>query len=173
MSCELTQGYVQDCQDFFGGVSLVYVIEFPNVTAATVTVGTVTALTKATDTFFRKYEIEAHTGEADDNLTVNKANGTRMTKQSVKFPINGMSVSLRNEIEKLAVNRLIFVIKDENGVFWMYGKNYGMRLQTVKAGTGKALSDRNGYDLAFEGDEKYLAYKVDAAVAADLETPGD
>jgi hypothetical protein len=171
-ACALTQGYVQDCSNFFGGVKNVFIIEYPNLSAITIVAGVVTALTKVTGKFFRKYEIEAHTGEADDNLTVKPEMGTRSTKQSVKFPINGMSASVRAEIELLAQNRLIFVIEDNNGIFYMYGKDFGLRLQSVKAGTGKALGDRSGYDFVFEGEEKFLAFSVEAGVAAVLETPG-
>ena len=165
-------GYVQDCQEFAGGVKTVHLIEFANVTTLTVVAGVVTVLTKASGKQFRKYEIQAHTGEADDAGSVNAENGTRMTKQSVKFPLNGMSVAVRNEIELLAVNRLLIVIEDENGLYWLYGKDYGMRLKTYTAKTGKVLSDRNGYELAFEGEEKNLAPNIGSVIALALETPG-
>ena len=171
-TCALTQDYVQDCQDFFAGVNTVYIIEYTAVTATTVTAGAVTALTKATGKFFRKYAIQAHTAEADDVLTVKPEFGTRSTKQSVKFPINGLTTTVRNEIELLAVNRLIFVIIDENGIGWMYGKDYGLRLQTATGKTGKALGDHIGWDFVFEGEERHLAYAVDPTVISALVTPG-
>ncbi len=172
MSCSLTQDYVQDCQDYFGGVKTVYLIEFSNITAYTVTAGVVSAITKATGKFFRKYDIQAHTAEGDDAGTVKPETGTRSVKQSVKFPINGMSVTTRNEIELLAKNRLIFVLVDEMGVGWYYGADYGLRLLTYGAKTGKVLADQNGYQLNFEGEEKYLAYKVDSTIVSALQTPG-
>lgn len=171
-TCALTMGYVQDCQEFAGGVKSVHLIEFANVSIITVVAGVVTALTKVTGKQFRKYDIQAHTGEADNEGEVNIENGTRMAKQSVKFPINGMSVAIRNEIELLAVNRLLIAIEDENGLYWLFGKDYGMRLKTYSAKTGKALSDRNGYELAFEGEEKNLAPNVGSVIALGFETPG-
>jgi uncharacterized membrane protein YkoI len=43
-------------------------------------------------------------------------------------------------------------------------------LTTASAKTGKVLADRNGYELTFEGDEKNLAYEVNAATLATLLT---
>lgn len=176
MSCALTQDYSLGCQDFFGGVNETYVMEFSGIEPGGITIvpgsGVVTGLTKTSGSFFRRYEIEAHQADSKEALTVNKANGTKSVKQTLQFPINGMSVSIRNEIEKIAANRLVWVIIDNNGIAWMYGKDFGMRLTTANAGTGKALADRNGYDLTFESEEKYLAVKVDSSVVADLQTPG-
>jgi len=172
MSCALTQDYSLGCQDFFGGIITSYIIEKENVTTCTVTAGTVSTLTKATGKFFRKYELEAHTGDGKETKTVNPANGTSNTKQVITFPINGMSVSVRNEIELLAQNRLIIILIDNNGNAWLYGKDFGLRLDTTSAMTGKALADRNGYDLTFGGDEKGLAPLVDPTIVAALQTAG-
>jgi len=171
--CALTQDYELGCQDFYGGVVVSYIIEKPNLTDITVTTGTVSALTKATGKFFRKYELEAHTGDGKETKTVNPANGTSNTKQAITFPINGMSLTVRNELEKLAKNRLVIILIDNNGNAWLYGKDFGLRLDTTASNTGKVLGDRNGYDLTFGGDEKELAPLVDPTIVAALQTPGD
>jgi len=173
MACALTMGYVQDCQEFSGGVKSVHIIEFANISPApTVVAGIVTVLTKVTGKQFRKYEIEAHQGEADNEGEVSRETGGRRVMQSIKFPINGMSVAVRNEIELLAATRLMIAIEDENGLFWLFGKEYGMRLKTYSAKTGKALLDRNGYELVFESEEKALAPNIGSVIALALETPG-
>lgn len=174
--CALTQDYSLGCSDFFGGLNVVYIMEFSNIVAGGITItpgsGIVSGITKVTDSLFRKYEIEAYTGDGKEDLTVNRANGTKSVKQTVQFPINGMNVSIRNEIEKIAANRIVIVIVDNNGDGWIYGKDFGMRLVKGSAGTGKALSDRNGYDLSFESEEKYLACQVNSATLDTLQTPG-
>lgn len=172
MACALTQGYNLDCRNSSGGVSAVYVMEKANATTVTITAGVVTAITKATTKRFYKYNLIAHTAEAEDAYTSSRENGTNMSKQSIKFPINKMTVAVRNEILLLAQNVLLMVIVDENGTGWLYGADYGMMLATAGGKTGKALADRNGYELAFESDEKYLAPTVDSATLSALETPG-
>ena len=102
MSCALTQGYTLDCRLNYGGVAKVFIMEYDNATAITEASGVITAITKATSKLFREYKLIAHTAEADEAGTVNRENGTSMIKQSVKFPINKMTTSVRNEILLLA-----------------------------------------------------------------------
>ena len=105
-------------------------------------------------------------------MKYSRENGTTECDQSVKFPINKMSVAVRNELMLLGKNRLLFVIVDENGLGWLYGKEYGLMGETFDAKTGVQLADRNGYELAFAGKEKELAFNVDAATLLTLETAG-
>jgi hypothetical protein len=172
MSCSLTQGFLLDCQNGFGGVKEVYVMEFANATTITVTAGVVTIITKATGKQFWKYNLVASTGEADETLTRNRENGTQMSKQSVKFPINKMTTAVRNELLLLAQNFLLIVVVDRNGTGWLYGYDNGMMLESAAAKTGKALTDRNGYELAFTSDEKDLAVSLDVTTLGTLTTPG-
>lgn len=69
-------------------------------------------------------------------------------------------------------NILVWVITDNNGTTWLYGYEFGLTMTNVGAKTGKALADKNGYDLTFEGVEKTFAYEVDSAIVAGLITPG-
>lgn len=170
MACALTQGYLLDCRGNYGGVKELYVIEYDNVTAFTLTLGIVTAITKASGKTFKKYQLIAHTAEIDEALTASREMGSLSIKQTVKFPINAMSTAIRNELLLLAQNRLLFVIKDENGINWMYGVNYGLMATTIAAKSGKLLADRNGYELTFEGDEKIFAYEVSDTCLATLLT---
>lgn len=172
MPCVLTQGYILDCRDAFGGLNTCYLMEYDNLATVTLTVGVVTALTKVTGKKFYQYKLIAHTGEADEAMTGSRENGTNQVVQHVKFPINKMNTAVRNELLLLAQNRLVIVITDENGTSWMYGKDYGLILKATTAKTGKVLADRNGYELDFEGEEKYLAVEVNATVVAALLTVG-
>lgn len=172
MACALTQAYNLDCRDSFGGVKEVYIMEHANASTITAAAGVVTGITKEATKLFYEYKLIAHTAEADENLTPSRENGTFSVVQSVKFPINKMTVAVRNELLLLAKNRLLIVIVDNNGIGWLYGKEFGMMLAPTSAKTGKVLGDRNGYELAFEGTEKELAMQVDAATLLTLETAG-
>jgi len=168
MPCALTQSYLLDCRDSYGGVKDIYIMEFDNATAITETAGVVTAITKVSTKVFRKYALIAHTAEGSDALTASREMGTISNKQTVSFPINKMTTAVRNEILLLAKNRLLIVCTDENGTAWLYGKGYGLTLASANAKTGKALADRNGYELSFEGEEKELCVALDAATLTSL-----
>lgn len=170
MPCSLTQGYNLDCRFNFGGIKEIYVIEFENVSAITEVAGVITVITKVATKTFKKYNLIAHTAEADEAYAGNREMGTLANKQTIKFPINKMTTSVRNELMLLAQNRLIFVYVDENGTGWMYGREYGLMMDSFAAKTGKLLADRNGYELSFSGDEKNMAYEVNATALGTLTT---
>ncbi len=176
MACALTQGYTRSCEDSYGGVNTIYIMEYDNLAAGkssiAVTAGVVTGITKATGKVFRKYELVAHTAESSDEMTHSREMGTSEVKQSVKFPINKMTTSVRNELMLLRQNRLLIVVVDENGSGWLYGYDYGLTMATASAKTGVKLADRNGYELAFESEEKELAYNVDNTTLGTLLTAG-
>jgi hypothetical protein len=54
----------------------------------------------------------------------------------------------------------------------MYGKEFGLQLETTEAGSGTGLADRNGYLLTFSSQEREDFLIVPANIAAALETPG-
>lgn len=172
MACAFTQGYTRDCADSYGGVNTIYVMEYDNATNITASAGVVTGITKATGKVFRKYELVAHTAEGDEAMTHSREMGTNENKQTLKFPINKMTVAVRNELMLMRQQRMLFVLIDENGLGWLYGKDYGLTLATAAAKTGVKLADRNGYELVFEGEEKELAYNVDSSTIATLQTAG-
>ena len=80
MPCALTQSYLLDCRDSYGGVKDIYIMEFDNATAITETAGVVTAITKVTTKVFRKYALIAHTAEGSDALTASREMGTISNK---------------------------------------------------------------------------------------------
>ena len=171
MPCALTQGYNLDCRNSYGGVKEVYVIEFENATAITVSAGSVvTAITKASGKTFKKYNLVVQTAEGTQDWTGNRDNGTISIVQTLKFPINKMTTSVRNEMVLLAQNRLLFVIVDNNGTNWLYGYDYGLMMDSFNDKTGKMLADRNGHELSFTGPAKTAAYEVDATTLATLLT---
>jgi hypothetical protein len=170
MACVLTQGYNLDCRDSYGGVKEIYIAETSSITAITASAGVITAIDKTGTKVFFKYNLVAHTAEADQELTPSRENGTLMVKQSIKFPINKMTVAVRNELLLLAQNRLNIVVVDNNGIGWLFGEGNGMMLAPSTAKAGKLLGDRNGFELSFESDEKTLAQQVDAATLLTLTT---
>jgi hypothetical protein len=172
MSCALTQGFVLDCRDSKGGIKEFHIIELSNLSGVTVAAGILTALTKATGKRFWKYSQVKQTSETDEAITANEENGSLFIKQTVKITLNKMQATVRNEIMLLAKNQLVIIAVDQNGLAWVYGLTNGLLMGNSQIKSGKALGDRNGYELVFEGFEPEAAYSVDPTVVAALETPG-
>lgn len=170
--CALTQDFNLDCRDSIGGVKIVYLIEKSNITSYTDASGVVTAITKATGTIFRKYSLIRETSNFTDTLTVSEANGTVFAAQALEIIINKLQANTRNEIMLIARNNITVVAGDNNGKYWLLGKDYGLVLAAAAAASGTAWGDRNGYTLPFAGNELQLAEEVSASVIATLQTPG-
>jgi hypothetical protein len=170
MSCALTQDYSFGCDVGTGGTKECYIIELENVEEVTESSGTITAITKASGKIFRMYQLVLETANFEESIVGNRANGTIYYDQKGTIILNKQQVAVRNEILLLAKNNLIVVIKDNNDTYRLYGRQYGLRLETGTASTGTAWGDRNGYTLNFTGKEPELAPFVDAATVATLQT---
>jgi hypothetical protein len=90
----------------------------------------------------------------------------------VTFPINARSASVRNTISTLAKNRVTIVTKEMDGTYRMFGKEFGLFLDTTESGSGTAAGDRNGSVLTFSSVEREDFLVVSASVAANLEVAG-
>lgn len=170
MACALTTGYSLDCRDSAGGVKSVYFIEIDNVSGTTSASGTISAIAKANNRVFYKYNLQRATAEAMEEYQDSSENGTTYVNQTLSIVLNKMQAATRNEIALLAQNRLLAVIEDRNGKYWLYGKENGLQRSGGKAGTGKAFGDRNGYELTFTGEEGTTAMEVSSGIIAGLLT---
>jgi hypothetical protein len=166
--CILTQGFNLDCRDSFGGLKRVLFMEFDNVTAYTLSSGVISAITKASGKTFKQYKLILETGDAKTSGVHDRTQGTSVYKQTISFPINKMTTSVKNEIELLAKNRLLIIAEDQNGTYWLYGKDNGLMATTTESMSGVALADRNGYMLTFEGNEKGFEVEVQSSIIAGL-----
>jgi hypothetical protein len=169
-SCALTSSYSFGCDVGAGGLKELYLIELENVSSVTESSGTLTAITKAANKVFRKYQLVQDTASAEEALVGNQQNGTLFYDQKVTIVINKQNVSVRNEILLLAKNRLAIVCVDNNNTYRLYGWDQGLRLNEGNAGSGTAWGDRNGYTLTFVGKQRELAPFVNAATLATLES---
>lgn len=170
MACALTQGYSFDCRDSIGGLANLWIIEFDNVSGITETSGTVTAIAKANGGRFYKYNLTKNTAEATETFTDSRENGTSFYAQSISFVLNKMQVSLRNEISLIAQNRLLAIVEDKNGNYWLYGRTNGLMREGGTAKSGINPGDRNGYEITLTGEEKNMAYAVSSGIIAALTT---
>lgn len=169
MACVLTAGYALDCRDSVGGMKAVLFIEIDNVTAVTSASGSVSAIAKANNKRFWKYNLIRATASVEEAFNDSTENGTSFYTQTLSIILNKMQAATRNEIILLAQNRLLAVVEDRNGKYWLYGKENGLIRSGGKAGTGTAFGDRNGYELTFVGEEGVMALEVASGIIAGLE----
>jgi hypothetical protein len=166
--CALTQGYALDCRDSLGGITEVYFLEKPNVTAVTQASGVISAITKSAGKVFRKYELVPGTSSLTENINANVQNGTVYYAQELSIILNKLQANTRNEILLLAKNILVAVVGDNNGKYWYLGKVSGINITGGSGATGTAQGDRSGYTLTFSAMEQELAPEVSSSIIAGL-----
>lgn len=171
MACALTQGYTLDCRDGAGGAKNVWLANYSNVSGITAASGIISAISKANNGRFYKYEQHRDTAEAFEDITGDSINGTIFYAQTVNIALRKMQASLRNEVKLLGSALVVAVVEDRQGKYWYYGETNGLELNTGKISTGKAIGDKNGYDLTFSGEEPSPAQEVQSAVIATLIVP--
>lgn len=179
MSCEIQGGYAIECRDSVGGVETIYLIEnsalYDASGASLITTdgsGTVTALSKNTGKRFWKFEVPRGTAMTGNGITASQENGTLFYTHSVEFPINKRDATIRNIVTTLAKNRLTFCVKEGDGRFKLFGKEFGLFLDSSDGSSGTKLEDRNGYVLKFSSQEREDFLIVPDNIAATLEVPG-
>ena len=178
MSCEISSGYVIECRDSVGGVETIWLIENYNlydasgVSTVAETSGTVTALDKLDGTRFWKFEVPRATASTENGITSSIENGTFFYTHKVMFPINLRNADIRNIVTTLAKNRLTFVVKEGDGLYKCFGRQFGLTMENSTGNSGVNLADRNGYMLTFSSQEREDFLIVPEAIALTLETPG-
>lgn len=160
-----------DCRDSLGGTKEVYFIEFENVSAITETSGMVTAITVASGKQFRKYQVPKETSFWTQALNSNVQNGSIFYQQELTVIVNKMQANTRNELQILAMNRLLAIVLDANGKYWLLGKDNALDATAGEDGSGTASGDRNGFSRTFTGMERFMAPEVQSSLIATLLTP--
>ena len=167
MPCALTQGFILDCKESLGGVKSVRFVEFDNVASIAYAAGVAT-LTMVASKKFWKYNQVRETSSFTETITANVQNGTIFYQQEVTVIINKLAAATRNEILLLAKNRLMAIVEDMNGSFWLVGAKNGADITSGNSATGTASGDRNGYTLTFQAMEADPIWSVSAAAISAL-----
>jgi hypothetical protein len=153
MSCGLTAGWNDRiCTNGKGGIESV--LFFTKDQIDTLQMGTgneVGTLTITGETYL--YKLKRDLSSATYPPRVND-NGALYYEETLTIVLNNDTKELRAEINLLAQNELVAVVKKRNGAIIMLGMDQGLQMREAsEAGTGVAVSDRNGHTLVFTSME--------------------
>ena len=169
MPCNQTlSGLVRDCEPSMGGIAEAYIANFADVTGVTVTTGKISAITMASTAKFKKYAFAKATGNFTSNYAINAENGTKYVETDILFVFTRMETAKRVEINALAQGDLCVIVKDNNGLYWFFGKDEPVTATAADASTGTARSDRNGYSTTLRDNSKEFPFEVDADIIEDI-----
>lgn len=176
----LNGGITIDCSPNTAGVVRLWLANKCNVTLTKGTVGEeeepstegmITAITMAASTYFYEFEGLPNSISMDEAATISTENGTSYYVPSVKIRIPKREVAKRNKLRLLANQRMVLVVEDRNGIFWLLGSQDGMTLNELTGGLGENIDGFNGYALGFTGQEADMAFTIDWTIFEPVIAP--
>ena len=168
MSCSivLTQGFALDCKDSVGGIKSIHLISWAS-TGFTVASGEVTATTIASGNVY-DYELPKGVGSMTTTTNISADNGTVFNQTDVVGRLRKLSTAKRNELKLLAQSRVFCIVLDNNGNYYLVGREYGCDVTAKTSETGTAMGDLNGYNFTLSAIEAEEPFKLQAGVVTAL-----
>jgi hypothetical protein len=171
--CQITSGTTLGCRDNVGSIKNIWILSGSITNIVETSEGLITQITGSAGSQFWKFELFRETSDFNEVATVTPENGVISYETTTNAILFKMSVSQRNLIRLLSGNQNIKIIVETNNVgndsqFIFVGEANGATLVTSTAGTGTAMSDRNGYALVFTSKEPEPSPFISASNYAQL-----
>lgn len=152
-------GILADCNPNLAGISDVWIGYFDNVEVET-SGNSVTSFAVENDGKLYHYSFAKQTGSLTSTITVDETNGTRFYTNEIGLQFTKMEAKKHMEMEALAAEHLSVIVKDNNGLYWLVGKDTYVSSTAQVAQSGTAFEDLNGYTLTLSNQEPHLPYEI-------------
>jgi len=170
MGCLQTlNGITTDCSTSMGGLKEVYIANYDDVTATTITDGEITAITMASGSTFKKYQFRRNTANMTSTLAVDPANGSTVSTDVVMSFLK-QETTKRIEISALSVGELVVLVKDANDKLWYLGKDFPVMASAGTGESGTNYTDGNRYSITLQDNSMDWPYEVKVAPAGESDT---
>lgn len=173
MGCPITRHFNLDCKDSKGGVKLISFASFPaNGTSyvPTIVSGVITTWAGAAQKFL-KYETRTGIATGNSKATVSKANGTSFNADALALQLEKLSADKWAELKNLMKDRLLALVQDRNGKYFLHGYYNGLDVSEIDGQYGAGMGDFNGYKIAITGEEEDAPLEVSSSIVAALYAP--
>jgi hypothetical protein len=159
MSCDITNGRIEQCKDSVSGLKAIYFINYDDLNSDDVTYD-------ATDTDLitdwtplgasamnlYKYELKG-TNSFETTINSSRENGTTFFQQTLTIQLKRQDVTTHKNVKLLAYGRPRIVVRTMTDQFFLMGLTQGADVTAGTVSSGSALGDFNGYNLTFEAME--------------------
>ena len=165
MACNQTlNGLLRDCEGSVGGIAQVLLANFDDVTGVTVSDDIITAISMANSAKFKKYDFRPNTGSMTSTMQRNLENGSLYWQTDLILAFSKMETVKRIEINAMAINDMVAIVKDMNGKYWYLGKDEPIIATAGDGQTGTARADRNGYGITLQDNSRQTPFEVDESI---------
>ncbi len=183
-NCLITGGYELPCKTYMPGLRRVFIGNFfsggtnsgENVSYTTNATNQITGLTITTGKFYEFDQLK----ESSDWVEIPHANdkmGTTSYESNITIYLPQISTAARNQMVALASQKLLFIVEDRQGQYFLIGTDgtgtspstsQGVDMVDSTSTPGKAFGDANGYTLTFNAVEKTAALEVVSTLISSI-----
>jgi len=167
MSCDITNGRIEQCKDSVSGLKAIYFINYDDLnsdsglTYDNTDTDLITSWEPPSAVInLYKYELK---GANSFETTINSSrdNGTTFFQQTLTIQLKRQDVATHKNVKLLAYGRPRIVVRTMTDQFFLMGLTQGADVTAGTVSSGSALGDFNGYNLTFESMEVSPANFID------------
>jgi len=178
MSCEISNGRIEQCKDSVSGLKSIYIINYDKLNSDSVTYLTAsgsedvieawTPIDDSASMNLFKYELKSTANSFTTAINSSRDNGTTFFTQTLVANLKRQDAATTKNVKLLAYGRPRIVVRTMTDQFFLMGLDQGADVSAGEISTGAALGDFNGYSLTFTAEEELPANFLDCNNEASL-----
>jgi len=177
MSCDITNGRIEQCKDSVSGLKAIYFINFDDLNSDPTYVTYNSTDGDVIDTWeplaaltMYKYELKSTANSFTTSINSSRDNGTTFFEQTLVANLKRQDFATHKNVKLLAYGRPRIVVRTMTDQFFLMGLDQGADVSAGEISTGAALGDFNGYSLTFTAQEELPANFINVSTEAALAT---
>ena len=178
MSCEISNGRIEQCKDSVSGLKAIYIINYDKLNSDSATYLTAsgsedvieawTPIDDSASMNLFKYELKSTANSFTTAINSSRDNGTTFFTQTLVANLKRQDAATTKNVKLLAYGRPRIVVRTMTDQFFLMGLDQGADVSAGEISTGAALGDFNGYSLTFTAEEELPANFLDCNTEAGL-----
>ena len=175
MSCDITNGRIEQCKDSVSGLKAIYFANFDDLDSDNVAYdGTdgdvIDTWQPAAPLSLYKYELKSTTNSFTTAINSSRDNGTTFFEQTLVAALKRQDFATHKNVKLLAYGRPRIIVRTMTDQFFLMGLDQGADVSAGEISSGAALGDFNGYSLTFTAMEELPANFINVSTEAALAT---
>ena len=176
MSCDITNGRIEQCKDSVSGLKAIYFINFDDLDSDNVAYDATN--TDVIDTWqpaaalsIYKYELKSTANSFTTSINSSRDNGTTFFEQTLVANLKRQDFTTHKNVKLLAYGRPRIVVRTMTDQFFLMGLDQGADMASGQISSGSELGSFNGYEsLTFVAAEEVPANFINVSTEAALAT---
>lgn len=174
MACSTILEITKSCDGNLGGIVKAWFNNGDAIDPASITIsdGIVTGATGASGANdFVEFQFNPNTSNYAETTQIDLVTGSTYYEQVLTVVLNRREATKRQRLLLIADGQppLTVIVKDSNGIYWVFGLNDDkVYLTGNEGGSGTAKADQNGYTLTFTCQDAKPALVINEGVVNSL-----